>query len=106
MMRLGLLLMIAFLVGCESTEDKVYSYFKCGEVATVLEHEKEAKMARTKGAFALKKAGFKGDVGAFIDELSQRYVDDLELYKYGITAQMSILNDVYNSSECQSSYES
>lgn len=104
-MKLRLLFLIVFLTGCNSAEDKIYSSFKCAKVASMLEHEKEAEMAMAKADKSYGKE-LKGiDIGAFGMELSQRFTDDLELYKYGMESQMSIVSEVYDSSECQSLYE-
>lgn len=95
---------ILFIAGCESSEDKIYSSFKCSKAATLLEEHIKAKMALHKAEAYFKDVH--SNEALFAMQLNQRFQDEFELYKYNSSSQIEIISELYNSSECKSMYES
>ncbi|UGB37248.1 hypothetical protein [Frateuria soli] len=95
------------LAGCGSSpEDKVYEAFKCGKVATLLEQNKNSDIAMKKAIpyiRQMEKGG--GSPARLAMEMSQRFQDDVPLYKLSLDGQMGLLTEIYQSQTCQALYE-
>lgn len=95
------------LSGCsESPEDEFYQAFKCAKVASMLEQEAEAELVMRNAAPLASKISGKGSPARYAMMMGDRFQDDVPLYKYGLSGQIALLRDVYNSSRCQKLYRS
>jgi hypothetical protein len=93
---------LPILAGCfSSTEDEIYTVFKCGKVATLLGRDADADTALRKGRAQLGKV----QGGAFdAMRLGQRFQEDVPLYQYPPSSQFAMLLELYGSKACQSLY--
>lgn len=93
------------LAGCFSgAEDKVYLVFKCAKVATLLGRETDADAALRNGQASLKNVDTGGSHARYAMQLGQRFQDDVQLYKYPLSSQLSILIELHGSRACQALY--
>jgi len=98
---------LLMLAGCGSSpEDKLYEAFKCGKVATLLEHEKDANMALVGAEPYMKQMEAQGGNPAQVAmEMNQRFQDDVPLYRLTPGGQLTMLSNIYQSDECQALYK-
>lgn len=102
---LGVCLLL--VAGCGSSpEDELYKSFKCAKVATLLEREKDGDMAMERAIPYMKLMEAEGGSPARLAiEMSERFQDDVPLYRLTVGGQMGLLSDIYKSSECQALYQ-
>lgn len=95
------------LAGCGSSpEEKLYEAFKCGKVATLLEHERDGNMALKNAEPYMRQMKADGGNPAQVAmEMNQRFQDDVPLHRLAIGGQMAMLADIYQSDECQALYQ-
>ena len=97
---------LPLLAGCfSSTEDKVYTVFKCAKVATLLGREANADAALRNGQAQLGDVQTGASQAQYAMWLGQRFQDDVQLYKYPPSSQLSILLEMHGSRACQALYQ-
>ena len=90
------------LIGCSSSEDKIYESFKCGRAATLLDRDDLAAIAAEKAKSLLKEVNMSSRDIAL---LGQRFQDEYPLYRYNAKDQLEIIIDLFKSSDCASLFE-
>ena len=94
--------LLPILSGCwSSPEDKVYTVFKCGKVATLLGRQADADAALRNGR-ALLESVRGGAREAML--LGERFQDEVPLYKYPPAGQFALLLELHGSKTCQALY--
>ena len=95
------------LGACSSAEDDVYKAFKCGRVAMMAGESGAAAKAmnKIKDRIADLPEKYRSDQTQFMFKLSERFTDDLALFKLSPPGQMQELLDVFTSSTCQKLYK-
>ena len=94
---------VLLILGCSSEESKIYDSFKCAKVARMIGNDSQALKALEKAEPYLNKIS--GSQARYAMFLSQKFSDDLELFRYSGEGKMKIINETYQSNKCQSLYE-
>nr|WP_312989493.1 hypothetical protein [Comamonas koreensis] len=106
---IGLIAVLAIstlaLMGCSSTEDKVYKAFRCAKAASLLGKDAAAKRAMATVTIEMEKLSTSTGPTYLEIRMNERFQDDVPLYRYGPRAQAEILTKAFESSECQKYYK-
>lgn len=97
--------LVLALVGCSSAEDKVYKAFYCGKVASMLGNDAAADRALAKVAVEMEKLTTTYSPSRISMVFSERFQEDVPLYRYGDLTQRKVLADIYGSSQCKKYYQ-
>ena len=93
------------LAGCkQSPEDRIYEAFKCGKAATLLGHEKEAAQAIAAVESDLQAIAGESGMGRYAMTLSERFQEDVPLYRYSAGDQIAALKVIFETDTCQGLY--
>ena len=95
------LILSVFLTGCSSNEDKAYRAFYCGKVASLLGDNERANRSlknAEKEIDKLSKAYRNQSQITMI--MSERFQEDVPLYRYNPRDQHKLLLKIYKSGKC------
>ena len=101
----GAFLLAMIVTACgQSPEDRVYEAFKCGKAAMLLEREADAQRAVAVAESLAAGHVADGSYARYAMELGARFQDDVPLYRLSAGDQLKLLQDIYESGECQAMY--
>ncbi len=95
---------LVMIVGCSGPEDKLYTSFKCGKAAFYMGESKFAENAMKNAEQYAKDIDFGGSTSRYFMMLGDKFQDEYELYRYNAYNQAGIIQEIYDSSECQDLY--
>lgn len=96
---------LPLLAGCfSSTEDRIYTVFKCAKVATLLGREEDADAALRNGQTQLRELQVAGSQARYAMLLGQRFQDEVPLYNYQRSTQFEMLLELHDSKTCRALY--
>lgn len=97
---------LLLLGGCNSDQDNAYDAFKCAKAATLFGRERDGDVAmRNAIPHFNAMASDGGNPARMAMEWSQRFQDEVPLYRLNPAGQMAALSEVYSSRQCQRWYK-
>lgn len=91
--------------GCsQSPEDRLYEAFRCGKAATLLERGADAAHAAKKAEADFAQIAGIGSPAQYMMELGTRFQEEVPLYRMSAGQQLKVLQDIYESDDCQAWY--
>ena len=103
------ILVVAFaaiaITGCgQSPEDRIYEAFKCGKAAALLERDEEARRAMDTIEPLAANLVEGANMARYAMELGQRFQEEVPLYQLSAGDQLTALQEIYQSDDCQAMY--